>query len=127
MSSDLLFETKRKIARLNRKDGSKLPYPQFVKDAIVELSKKMSASQIANELGLSKTFVCKIERKARSNQNGPISKEEKHQSLQFFNITDNFKSFMKEGHGDDSKSFDNSQMPVMRFTTNGGTFIETFP
>ncbi len=125
MNSNLLIETKRKIVELNRKNGGRVPYPQFVKDAVAELSKKMSASQIANELGLSKTFACKIARATRLGENSIKKKETdkgslmstKGQQLQFLDVTDNLKSFMKE---------DNNCMPIMKFTTKSGTVIEIF-
>lgn len=143
MPEDLLLKTKKQMRGLNKR-GKKSPYPQSIKDAVIELSKHMSASAIARSLGVSKTFACKTVRLAKINNNDLSLKRDKQikykkndyankskadQNLQFVEITDQLKSVVK---GNSNKSFislDNSNkelMPTMRFTTNNGITIELF-
>jgi len=118
MNLELLTETKRKIELLKKSKKNRY-YPQFVKDAVIELSTDMNASQIAKELGLSKTFSCTtIRNNKKINQS--LKSSEK---FPFVDLTNEFKSFVKD---DLILEKNEKQSPLMRFTTQSGTVIEIF-
>jgi hypothetical protein len=124
MNLKLLAETKRKIELLRSGKKGKIIYPQFVKDAVIELSVDMTASQIAKELGLSKTFSCETIRYNRKSSNKKNNNSLIHsKNTSFIDITNEFKSFVKD---DLIIEKNEKQSPLMKFTTQSGTIIEIF-
>jgi hypothetical protein len=117
-----LTETKRKI-ELFKKSKKNRYYPQFVKDAVIELSTDMNASQIAKELGLSKTFSCTTIRNNKKINQSLISSKKSSEKFPFVDLTNEFKSFVKD---DLILEKNEKQSPLMRFTTQSGTVIEIF-
>ena len=132
----LIQQTKEQVEKLNKnkKNGKGVKFPQSLKDSIIKLSNDMTASDIARAVGVSKTFACTVINRARKNGSPLINnttavkkksistKVTDNNNLQILEITDQFKSIMKE----DVKNPQSEQAPIMRFTTSSGTTIEIF-
>lgn len=103
-------------------------YPQSIKDAVITLSKTIPCpKELSSRLGLSKTFIYKTIKLSNKEQsltslksNIPSRADQPKESsnIDFLEITNELKSFMK----DDIQPI----APSMRFTTNNGIIVEIF-
>ncbi len=126
-TTKLLQRTKERVEKI-KNSGGKATYPKVVINAIVRPSSEMTGSEIAESLGLSKTFTCKAIRlskkdiKARALKDSRPPKVEIVPDLQFLELTDELKSIVKE----DFMEAPLAATPSMRFTTGSGIVIEVF-
>ena len=157
-SEELLRQTQAKIRQINKlnKTGYRLPLPGSVKDAIRSLLESMPASDIANALGVSKTFVYNSKRSKKKNSHSAKAKsvatakkittdsnisscgkdlieinkgisDQNIPDLRFMEITTGqLKSFVKEENSGPEKIIIHPPSPAMRLTTKSGTILEIF-
>ncbi len=112
------IEKLKELIEREKKASSNKNTPRYslnTKRGIVKLAKTMSPGLIVTELGISRSFIGDLVRKA-----GPKSlstKEQASSPVQFLQLNDQINNFMKE---------DAPKTPTIRLSTESGVTIEIF-